>query len=103
MSLPTTLPSGACEKSEQWQQALGVLAVMQQSDPVPSVTTYNAATSACEEGEQWQKALGLVAVMRQSCLLPTTAWEHKIKPSERHWESRKWSANAADCVQEQAK
>jgi hypothetical protein len=35
-------------ESEQWQQALGVLAVMQQSGPIPNVITYNTATSARE-------------------------------------------------------
>ncbi len=49
----------ACEKGEQWQKALGILAVMPEAGLVPNVITYNAAISACEKGQQWQQALGL--------------------------------------------
>jgi hypothetical protein len=38
----------ACEKGEQWRQALGVLVWMQEADVMPSVITYNGAISACE-------------------------------------------------------
>jgi hypothetical protein len=33
---------------EQWQHALGLLAVMQQSGLAPDVITYNAALTACQ-------------------------------------------------------
>ena len=33
----------ACEKAQQWQQALGLLAVMQEAVFVLNVITYNAA------------------------------------------------------------
>ena len=33
----------ACEKAQQWQQALGLLEVMQEADFVLNVITYNAA------------------------------------------------------------
>ena len=59
----------ACEKGEQWQQALCLLAVMQETDLVPDVITYSAAISACEKGEQLQQALGLLAVMQQTAVL----------------------------------
>jgi hypothetical protein len=56
----------ACQKGAQWQQALGLLAWMQQSGlvpnvrqqvtqlsgPVPDVVTYNTAVSAHEQGSQ---------------------------------------------------
>jgi hypothetical protein len=56
----------ACQKSAQWQQALGLLVWMQQSGlvpnvrqrvmqlsgPVPDVVTYTAAVSAHEQGAQ---------------------------------------------------
>ena len=60
----------ACGKGRQWQQALGLLAVMRKADLVPNVITCNAAISACEKGEQWQQAFGLLAVMREVDLLP---------------------------------
>ena len=51
----------ACEKGEQWQQALALdLFVAEQSvELLPDVITCNASISACEKREQWQQALGL--------------------------------------------
>ena len=54
----------ACEKCEQWQQALGLLAETRSANVLPNVITYNAAISACEEWEQWLPALGLLADKR---------------------------------------
>ena len=55
----------ACVKGEQWQQALGLLAVMRQAELLPNVILYGVAISACEEGQQWKQALGLLAVIQQ--------------------------------------
>ena len=44
----------AGEKGKQWQQALGLWAMFQQSDVLPVVISYNAAISACASGQQWQ-------------------------------------------------
>jgi pentatricopeptide repeat protein len=60
----------ACEKCQQLQQALGILAVMQPAGLVHDVITYGAAICACEKGEKWQQAFGLLAVMQQSGHLP---------------------------------
>ena len=49
----------ACEKGQQWQQALGLLAVMQQTAVLPNRISYIAVISACEMGLLWQQALGL--------------------------------------------
>ena len=46
----------ACEKSQQWQQALGLFALMQQTDVLPDVMSYNATISAVGNGQQWQQA-----------------------------------------------
>ena len=43
----------ACEKGEQWQQVLRILAEMRSVSVLPDVITYNAAISACEKSEQW--------------------------------------------------
>ena len=43
----------ACEKGEQWQQALGMLSEMQQRQREPSVISFSAAISTCEKCEQW--------------------------------------------------
>ncbi len=60
----------ACEKGQQWQQALVPLAVMQKSAILPKDIFYSAANSACEKGTQWQQALGLLAVMQLTAVLP---------------------------------
>ena len=44
---------------EQWQQALGLLTVMQQADLVPCVISYSAAISACDEDGPFQSDSGL--------------------------------------------
>ena len=60
----------ACEKAQQWQQALGFLAVIHRSAVLPNVISYIAAISACERGKQWQQALRLLALMQQTPVLP---------------------------------
>ena len=67
---PNAHAISACGKGRQWQQALGLLAVMRESDLVPGVITYSAAISACEKGDQWQQALGLLAVTQKADLVP---------------------------------
>ena len=59
-----------CEKGQQWQQALGLLAGMQQTVGLPNVRSVAAIISACEKGQQWLLALGLFAVMQQTAFLP---------------------------------
>ena len=49
----------ACERGEQWQQAFGLLEVMQQAAALPNVVSYYSAISACEKVQQWQQALVL--------------------------------------------
>ena len=61
---------GACEKDQQWQQALGLLAVMQKSAILPNVISYNAVVSACEIGHQGPQALSLLAVLQRTAGLP---------------------------------
>ena len=55
---------------QEWQRALGLLAVMQQTAVLPDGISYSAVISACEEGRQRQQALGFLAVMQQSAVLP---------------------------------
>ena len=43
----------ACEKGQQWQRVLGLLALMQVAGLVPNVISYNAGVSACEKSDQW--------------------------------------------------
>ena len=47
------------EKGQQWQQALGVLAAMQQTAVLPEAISYSAAISACEKGLQRQQVAGV--------------------------------------------
>ena len=51
----------ACEKGQQWQQALSLLAVMHLTFALPEVIFLftQAVISACEKGQQWQQALCL--------------------------------------------
>ena len=62
MAYPKSAAISACDNGQQWQQALGLLAVMQQTAVLPNVISYNAAISACDNGRQWQQALGLLAM-----------------------------------------
>ena len=49
----------ACEKGEQWQQALDLFVAEQSVELLRDVSTCNASISACEKREEWQQALGL--------------------------------------------
>ena len=49
----------ACEKGEQWQQALDLFVAEQRVELLPDVITCNTSI-ACEKREQWQQALGLL-------------------------------------------
>ncbi len=51
----------ACEKGQQWEQALRLLLEMRSSRLEPNVMSYNSAISACEKGQQWEQALIFVA------------------------------------------
>ena len=44
----------ACEKGQQWHQALGLLASMQQIAVLRNVSSYSAVVSACDKCLQWQ-------------------------------------------------
>ena len=60
----------ACERGEQWQPALLLLASMQQASVLPDVVSISALISACEKGQQWQQASGFLAVIHRSAVLP---------------------------------
>ena len=49
----------ACEKGQQWEEALRLLGEMKKKDITPNVITYNTTISACEKGGQWVEALRL--------------------------------------------
>jgi len=49
----------ACEKGEQWQQALDLFVVEQSVELLPDVITCNTSI-VCEKRERWQQALGLL-------------------------------------------
>ena len=51
----------ACEKGQQWEQALRLLLEMRSSRLEPNVISYNSAISACSKGQQWEQALIFVA------------------------------------------
>ena len=53
----------ACEKGQQWQLALGLLAEMAGARVETNVITYSAVVSACEKGLQWQLSLWLLKEM----------------------------------------
>ncbi|CAJ1384835.1 unnamed protein product [Effrenium voratum] len=50
----------ACEKCNQWQQAVQLLADMPRYVR-PDAFAFNAAISACEKGEQWPQCLSLLS------------------------------------------
>ena len=59
----------ACDVDLQWQQALGLLAVMRQTGNLPGAVSYSAVISACENDQHWQQAWGLLELMQQTCVL----------------------------------
>ncbi|CAK0799481.1 unnamed protein product [Prorocentrum cordatum] len=62
--------TSACEKGEQWQQALALLSEMREAKLEPNVISCTAGISAYEKGEQWQRALALLSEMREAKLEP---------------------------------
>ena len=56
----------ACEKGQQWEDALSLLPKMRRARLEPDVTSYSMAISACEKGQPWEEALGLLPNMRIS-------------------------------------
>ena len=55
----------ACERRQEWEQAVALLADMQRGGPAPNVVTYSAVISACEKAAQWQSAIHILAGMQQ--------------------------------------
>ncbi|CAK0901138.1 unnamed protein product [Prorocentrum cordatum] len=69
----------ACEKGEQWQEALALLSGMREAKLEPNVispTSCNAGVSACEKGDQWQRALALLCEMREARLEPDVIFSY---------------------------
>ena len=54
----------ACEKGEQWQQALDLFVAEQSVELLPDVITCNTSI-ACEKREQWQRPSRLVCSLGQ--------------------------------------
>eukprot|EP00439_Symbiodinium_sp_Y106_P085581 s278_g29.t1 len=50
----------ACEKSQEWQQALILLGQAERQRMQLGIISYNAAISACDKGGQWELALHLL-------------------------------------------
>ena len=57
----------ACEKGEQWQQALELFERMRGECVQRNTITYSAAISACGKGGQWQQALVLYEIIFSAC------------------------------------
>ena len=57
-------------EEKQWQQASGLLALMQLTCILPGITSYSAVISACEKDQHWQQALGLLDTRQQTRALP---------------------------------
>ena len=56
---------GACEKGQQWIEAVTLLREMQQRRKQANVTTYNPTISACEKGQQRIAAVALLREMQE--------------------------------------
>merc|ERR1712224_883168 len=56
----------ACEKGQQWREALRFLGEITQVWVTANVITFSAAISACEKGQQWGEALRLLGDMTQA-------------------------------------
>merc|ERR1712137_1450706 len=62
----------ACEKGEQWQEALRLLNELKKTNIAPDTITYSAAISGCQKGWQWQEALRLLDEMKKNNIAPDT-------------------------------
>ena len=62
----------ACQKTGEWEKALGVLGAMDQAQVEPNIYTYNAALSAFEKGGEWEKALAAFESLVKQGLQPNT-------------------------------
>eukprot|EP00438_Fugacium_kawagutii_P027259 Skav214352 [mRNA] locus=scaffold86:468931:470052:+ [translate_table: standard] len=60
----------ACEKGDQWEQALSLFEVLKESRICPTVISYSATISACEKSGQWQQALNLFHQMPHANVVP---------------------------------
>ena len=60
----------ACEKAEQWQNALGQLVEMRHNDSLPDIISYNSAISEFVKSGHLQHALGLLLRKRHDDSLP---------------------------------
>ncbi|CAK0868361.1 unnamed protein product [Prorocentrum cordatum] len=60
----------ACEKGEQWLQALWLLGKAREIKLEPNIISYSAAISACEKSGKWQQALSLFGELREARLDP---------------------------------
>ena len=49
----------ACEKGQQWEQALGLLQESGCCQLAPCAISYSTSISACEKGRQWEHAINL--------------------------------------------
>ena len=58
ISFSATIP--ACDKGEQWKQALTLLYKMRDTGTNANVISFTVAISACEKGGQWEQALTLL-------------------------------------------
>ncbi|CAK0799205.1 unnamed protein product [Prorocentrum cordatum] len=61
--LASTTQISACEKSEQWQQALSLLGGMVKTRLEPTVIRDRAGMRACEKRQQRQRVLSLLSRM----------------------------------------
>merc|ERR1712151_716935 len=61
----------ACEKGQQPQTTMSLLASMQPHDLAPDVITYSTAISACEKGQQPHTAMSLLTSMHTHDLAPS--------------------------------
>ncbi|OLP84937.1 Pentatricopeptide repeat-containing protein, chloroplastic [Symbiodinium microadriaticum] len=63
----------ACERSGQWQSAIGLLFEMGSSWLVPDLVSFNAAILSCREEGQWQLAVHLLNALSAVGLFPETS------------------------------
>ena len=53
----------ACDKGQQWKQALSLLLERWTSQLAPGVISYNSAIIACVKGQLWEQASRLLLDM----------------------------------------